>query len=95
MFNFLFGNPKNKNVWFFTRMFFFMLIPVFGLFYTVYLAFIEDRDNDIKKLAKGALIIRILAVILLIIVLAIGVHYIMQNLENWLNNYLTLMRIWG
>lgn len=95
MFNFLFGNPEKKNVWFYTRMFFFMLIPVFGLFYTLYLAFIEDRDKDINKLAKGALIIRILAVILLIIVLAVGVYYIMPNLENWLNNSLTLMRIWG
>ena len=95
MFNFLFGNPKNKTTWFYTRMFFFMLIPVFGLFYTLYLGFIEDRDEDIRRLAKGALIIRILAVILLLVLLAVGVIYIMPNIENWLNNSIALLRIFG
>lgn len=94
MFNFLFGDPKNKTIFFYVRIFFFMIIPVFGLFYTLYLAFIEDRDEDIRKLAKGALIIRILVVVLLLIALAIGVYYIMPNVESWLNSSIALMRIW-
>lgn len=95
MFNFLFGNPKNKTVWFYTRIFFFMLIPVFGLFYTLYLAFIEDRDEDIRRLAKGALVIRIFAIVILLFVLFMGVTYIMPNLERWLNSSMTLFRIFG
>ena len=60
--NFLFGNPNKKTVWYYTRIFFFMIIPVFGLFYTLFLAFVEDRNEDINKLGKGALIIRIIAI---------------------------------
>ena len=93
MFNFVIGDPKNKTIWFYTRIFFIMVIPVVGLFFTLYLAFLEDRDEDINKLAKGALIIRILVVILMLVLLAVGIYYIMPNVEKWLNSSITLMRI--
>ena len=95
MINFLFGDPKNKTILFYVRIFFFMVIPVFGLFYTLYLAFIEDRDEDINKLGKGALIIRILVAILILVLLAFGMYYMLPNIEKWLNNSITLMRIFG
>ena len=74
-----------------------MIIPVFGLFYTLFLAFVEDRDADINKLAKGALIIRIFAIILLLAILAIVVKFIIPdvipNIERMINNSMILMRI--
>lgn len=95
--NFLFGNPNKKTVGYYTKIFFFMIIPVFGLFYTLFLAFIEDRDEDINKLAKGALIIRIIAIALLIALLAIIVKFIIPdvipNIEKMINNSMVLMRI--
>ena len=97
--NFLFGNPNKKTVWYYTRIFFFMIIPVFGLFYTLFLAFVEDRNEDINKLAKGALIIRIIAISLLIALLAITTKYIIPevipNIEKAINNSMVLMRIFG
>lgn len=95
MINFIFGDPNSKTTWFYTKMFLFMAIPGFGLFYTLYLAFLEDRDKDINKLARGALIIRILIVILILVILAAGVYYIMPNIEGWLNEYIQLFRILG
>lgn len=95
--NFLFGNPSKKTIGYYTKIFFFMIIPVFGLFYTLFLAFVEDRDADINKLAKGALIIRILAIILLLAILVIVVKFIIPdvipNIERMINNSMILMRI--
>lgn len=93
MFNFIIGDPKNKTVWFYTKAFFFMLIPGVGLFFTLYLAFLEDRDEDVRIMARGALIIRILAVIVLLVLLAIGMYYILPNIEKFLTNPMQLMRL--
>lgn len=95
--NFLFGNPGKKTIGYYIKIFFFMVIPVFGLFYTLFLAFVEDRDNDINKLAKGALIIRILTIILLLALLTVVVKFIIPdvipNIEKMINNSMILMRI--
>lgn len=93
MFNFIIGDPKNKTIWFYVRIFFLMVIPGIGLFFTLYLAFLEDRDEDINKLAKGALIIRILAVILVLVLLAMGVYYIKPNIGKWLNSSMALIKM--
>ena len=95
MLSLIFGNLKNKSTWFYTKLFFFMVIPIFGLFYTLYYAFLEESDKDIVRLARGALIVRILVVILLIIFLAIGVRYIMPNIENWINSSIALFTIFN
>lgn len=95
--NFLFGNPNKKSVGYYTKILFFMIIPVFGLFYTLFLAFVEDRDKDVNKLAKGALIVRVIAIILLIAILAIVVNYIIPDvipsIEKMINNSVILMKI--
>lgn len=93
MFNFLFGNPKNKTVWYYVKIFFFMLIPFFGFFSTLYLAFIEDRDKDIRNFGRAALIIRILLDILLLVVLALVVIEILPKFASWTNGFAAMLRM--
>lgn len=93
MFEKLFGDMEKKTVGFYIKIFFFMAIPVFGLFYTMYLAFIEGNDTDLRRLARGAFVVRMLVIIAILIILTVCVIYIAPNIEVWLNKSFLLLKM--
>ena len=93
MFNFLFGVPKERNALTYAKIFFFMIIPVFGFFYTIYIAIFESEEKDVRSMARGAFLIRIFLDLLLVLLLYAGSTYILPNMEEWINKSVLWLRV--
>ena len=60
----------------YTKLFLLMIIPIYGLCFTVLLAFSKDIEEELKCLARGALIARVIFLIALGITITIFISYI-------------------
>lgn len=73
----------------FAKLFLLMVIPIYGLCFTVLLAFSKDIEEELKSLARGALIARIIFLIALGIIIAVFISYILP----WASEYFNTLNI--
>lgn len=77
---------ERHTVGYYAKLFLLMIIPVYGFFFTILLAFSKDVSDELKTLAKGALIARIAFLVMIIIGFAIFTSMILPMINNFLNN---------
>ena len=70
----------------FAKLFLLMVIPVYGLFFTVLLAFSKDISPELKSLARGALIARIIFVLGVIAVIGGFFYTILPKINEFIRN---------
>lgn len=73
----------------YTKLFLLMIIPIYGLCFTVLLAFSKDIEEELKCLARGALIARVIFLIALGITITIFISYILP----WISEYFNTLNI--
>ena len=64
-------DKEKKDTFFYARLFLLMIIPVYGFCFTALLAFSKEITDELKYLARGAFIARIVLLIVVGIVAAI------------------------
>lgn len=67
----------------YAKLFLLMLIPVYGLCFTVLLAFSKDIGGELKCLARGALIARIVFLVVLGVGISAFASYILPSLSDF------------
>ena len=69
---------------YYAKLFLLMIIPVYGFFFTMLLAFSKDVEDELKYLARGALIARIVFLIFVIT----GIAFVFSMLLPALNEFI-------
>lgn len=77
-------NGGRNSTFSYAKLFLLMVIPIYGFCFTALLAFSKDVDEDLRCLAKGALIARIVFVA----VLVVGVIFCVSTLLPILNDFI-------
>lgn len=70
----------------YAKIFLLMIIPVYGFFFTVLLGFSKDITGELRFLARGALVARIVFLFVAIICIGIFFSAILPMLNNFINN---------
>lgn len=73
----------------YAKLFLLMIIPIYGLCFTVLLAFSKDIEEELKSLARGALIARVIFLIALGIIITVFISYILP----WVSEYFNTLNI--
>lgn len=85
---------ERHTVGYYTKIFLLMIIPIYGFFFTMLLAFSKDVSDELKALAKGAFIARIVFLFMLAIGLVIFMSMLLPMINNLLNN-LGILRLFN
>lgn len=67
----------------YAKLFLLMIIPIYGLCFTILLAFSKDIGEELKSLARGALIARIVCLIVLAVGISVGLIYIIPMIGDF------------
>ena len=68
----------------FAKIFLLMVIPVYGLFFTILLASSKDISPELKSLARGALIARITFVLGIVVIAGVFIYSILPEINNFI-----------
>ena len=77
---------SQHSTMYYIKLFLLMIIPMYGLCFTLLLAFSNDVDDELKNLARGALVARIVFLFIIIILGVLLGTVIMPYLNNFLNS---------
>lgn len=77
---------ERHSVGYYAKLFLLMIIPLYGFFFTVLLAFSKDVSDELKTLARGAFIARIVFLLMLTIILVVFISTLLPMINNFLNN---------
>lgn len=66
----------------YAKLFLLMIIPIYGLCFTVLLAFSKDIEGEIKSLARGALIARVVFLVALVVGVFVLCSYILPSISG-------------
>ncbi len=70
----------------YTKLFLLMVIPIYGLCFTALLAFSKDMDYELRCLARGALIARIVFWVICVLLVALFVLFLLPLLNKSLGS---------
>lgn len=86
-------NDERKNVWYYAKLFLLMIIPVYGFIFTFLLAFSKDVDYELKALARGAFIARIVFLIMIGLVGVLLIFKAMPMIDSLVNRFMVNLEI--
>ena len=69
----------------YAKLFLLMIIPVYGFFFTVLLAFSGDIGDELKYLARGALIARIVFLLFLVFAFSVMFSVGLPAIDSFIN----------
>ena len=78
-------NTENSTMYY-AKLFLLMIIPIYGFFFTTLIAFSKDVDEELKSLARGALIARIALWVVIGICVMLFCYFIWPILSSYINN---------
>lgn len=78
---------KNHSTVYYAKLFLLMIIPVYGFCFTLLLSFSKDIAGETKALARGALISRIVFLIVLGIGTLVFIGTILPAITDFINKF--------
>lgn len=75
-----------RNTFFFTKLFLLMVIPFFGFLFCFMLSFSKEVDYELKSIARGSLIARIIFDSVLLIGSVFLIDYVFPYLQMFISN---------
>jgi len=76
---------REGSTLYYAKIFLLMVIPIYGFFFTVLLAFSKDVEMELQYLARGALIARIVFLIILTMVSIVLITSVLPYLNNFID----------
>ena len=75
-----------RDTFFYTKLFLLMVIPFFGFLFCFLLSFSKEADYELKSIARGALIARIIFDVVLLVGGVILIDYVFPYLQMLISN---------
>lgn len=91
-------NSGRNSTFSYAKLFLLMVIPIYGFCFTALLAFSKDVDEELRCLAKGALIARIVFVAVLVCVVMLFISTLLPMLNDfidWLLSNINIVELLG
>lgn len=76
---------KNHSTAYYVKLFLLMIIPVYGFFFTLLLAFSKDISSETKALARGAFVARIVFLLVVGIGTVVFLGTILPVITDFIN----------